>query len=73
MQAGNGWTAAIPSTPTTRAGAWAEWRTRRQRSLPGEERRHEQVRFTDEELARLSFLRWLYQAGRLGQRGYDNV
>ncbi len=73
MQAWNSWTAAIPSTPTTRAFTWAEWCVWQQRTLPGEERRREQVRFSDEELARLSFLRWLYQAGRLGQQGYDNV
>jgi len=37
-----------------------------QRTLSGEERCYEQVRFPEEELARLSFPRWLYQAGRLG-------
>lgn len=79
MQAWNGWTAAIPTmratpaTPTTRAFTWAEWRAWQQRTLPGDERCHEQVRFSDVELARLSFLRWLYQAGRLGQQGYGNV
>lgn len=73
MKAWNGWTAAMPTTPTNRAFTWSEWRTWQQRALPGDERCNEQVRFSDEELARLSFLRWLYQAGRFGQQGNDNV
>jgi hypothetical protein len=75
MQAWRGWTAtaAIPTTRTTRARTWAEWCAWQQRTLWDEEGCHEGVQFTEGELARLSFVRWLYQAGRLGPRGYDNV
>ena len=81
MQAWRGWTAtaATPTTPTTpttrttRALTWAEWCARHQHTLRDEERCHEGVRFTEGELVRLSFVRWLYQTGRLGPRGHDTV
>jgi hypothetical protein len=81
IQAWRGWTAtaATPTTRTTRAltraltrAEWCAWQ-QRQRTLRDEERCHEGVRFTEGELARLSFVRWLYPAGRLGPRGHDNV
>jgi hypothetical protein len=75
MQAWRGWTAtaATPTTRTTRARTWTEWYAWQQRPLRDEEGCHEGVRFTAGELARLSFVRWLYQAGRLGPRGHDIV
>jgi hypothetical protein len=66
-------TAATPTTRTTRALTWAEWCAWQQRTLRDEERCHEGMRLTDRELARLSFVRWLYQTGGLGPRGLDNV
>ena len=78
MQAWRGWTvtAATPTTPTmraTRALTWAEWRALQQRALHHEGRCHEGMRLTDRELARLSFVRWLYQTGGLGPRGLDSA
>ena len=75
MQVWRGWTAtaATPTTRTTRALTWAEWCAWQQRTLHDGERCHEGMRLTTRELARLSFVRWLYQTGGLGPRGLDNI
>jgi len=76
MQTWRGWTTAAAAT--IRAPTWAEWCAGHQRTLH-EERlqalgaptwRHA---FSERDQARLSFVRWLYQTGRLGPPGYDNV
>lgn len=71
MQAWRGWTTA--ATPTTRALTWAEWCAWQKGTLRDEEHCHQGVRFTDRELARLSFVRWFYQTGGLGPRRHNNV
>jgi hypothetical protein len=68
MQAWMGWTAAsAPGVKT--ALTWNEWCGYQQRILGGEKhqqaRQQESIPFSDRELARLSFVRWLYQTGRL--------
>jgi hypothetical protein len=72
MQAWRGWT-ATGAAPTIRALTWAEWCARQQRTLWDEQRRKQGVPFTERELARLSFVRWLCQTGRLGPREPGNV
>jgi hypothetical protein len=62
MQAWRGWTA---TTPTIRALTWTEWCARQQRTQRDEQRRLPGVPFTERERARLSFVRWLWQTGRL--------
>jgi hypothetical protein len=67
MQPWRGWTAEAAAI---QAPTWTEWSAATHRTLPEEnhdERRTlEDVRFNTQELARLRFLRWLYQNGRLG-------
>jgi hypothetical protein len=75
MQAWRGWTAA--GAATTHALTWAEWCAWHQRTLQ-EERRDERRRpdgipFSERERARLLFVRWLYQSGRLGPPECDSV
>jgi hypothetical protein len=75
MQAWRGWTEA--GAATTRALTWAEWCAWHQRTLqeeqPDELSRPEGVPFSERERARLCFVRWLYQRGRLGPPRDDNV
>jgi hypothetical protein len=72
MQAWRGWTATA-GVPTTAAPTWAEWCVQLQSTLRDEQRRQHCLPFTERELARLSFVRWLYQTGRLDLRERDNV
>lgn len=62
-QAWRGWTAITAPT-------WEDWCAHQQRIMRGEERQQassqENIRFNERELARLCFVRWLYQRGRLG-------
>jgi hypothetical protein len=77
MQIWRGWTTisvpAVTSVPT-----WEEWCASQRRILSGGEK-HQQARqpesgpFSDRELARLSFLRWLYQQGVVDPAQIDNV
>jgi hypothetical protein len=68
MQAWMGWRATAASAATA-APTWDDWRASQQRLLrrsqgdlaPDEE----SSPFSNRELARLSFARWLYQRGRL--------
>ena len=75
MQAWRGWTAA--GVATKRALTWAEWCAWHQRTLQEEQRdelrRPEGVPLSERERARLSFVRWLHQRGRLGPPGYDSL
>jgi hypothetical protein len=67
-----GWTATL--APAVKpAFTWDEWCTRQQRILGGERHQQESAPFTDRELARLTFVRWLYQTGRLDPEQNDNV
>ena len=67
MPAWIGWTtttaSAVKAAPT-----WNEWCAQQQRVLSHENHKHRQsqsIAFSERELARLSFVRWLYQQGRL--------
>jgi hypothetical protein len=63
-----GWTATWAPTGIT-APTWDEWCARQRRLLRGKEHRRgpgqECSPFSGRELARLSFVRWLYQRGHL--------
>lgn len=56
---------ATAVAPATQALTWAEWCARQQRILRNEQRQREGVPFSEQELARLSFVRWLCHTGRL--------
>jgi hypothetical protein len=75
MLAWKGWTAAS-DTAVSAAVTWDEWRTHQQRMLGSENRQpltqREDVVFSERELARLSFVRWLYQTGRLNVARDEN-
>jgi hypothetical protein len=73
MQAWRGWTAATVGAPTTAPLTWAEWRARQHRALRDEQRRRRGVPFNESELARLSFMRWLYQTGHVDLQERDTV
>ena len=68
MQAWKGWTATAASAVTA-APTWNDWRVLQRRLLRSPESqtesKEENSPFSDRELARLSFARWLYQRGRL--------
>jgi hypothetical protein len=66
MEDWKGWTA------TAGALTWDEWCARQQSVLRGEQHRRQDVPFSERELTRLSFVRWLYQTGRLDSRAHDN-
>jgi hypothetical protein len=67
QQIWTGWTSTpTPTmTPANRALTWAEWRARQQGVQLDAQRRPEEALFSERELARLSFVRWLRQTGRL--------
>ena len=64
MQAWKGWMAKAVA-PTAGPPTWAEWRARQQDALRNEQRRQQGMPFSEQGLARLSFVRWLCQTGRL--------
>jgi hypothetical protein len=75
MQAWIGWTATSAPAGIT-APTWDEW-CARQRCIPHRERhqhgpRQESSPFSERELERLSFVRWLFQSGRLDPAQNDN-
>ena len=72
QQAWQGWTATAVA-PTTAAPTWAEWCARQQGPPRDEQRRQEGVPFSERELARLSFVRWLCQTGRLDPQEHDTT
>jgi len=76
MQAWTGWTAtSAPGVKT--ALTWNEWCACQQGVLGGEKpqlgRQQQCMPFNNQELARLSFVRWLYQTGRLDTAQISNV
>jgi hypothetical protein len=77
MQAWRGWTvgAVTAVTPTAGPLTWAAWCAWQQGTLRDERRWQHNVSFSERELARLSFLRWLYRTGRLGpqEQEHDKV
>jgi hypothetical protein len=50
---------------------WCAWHQRTQRTQRAQQRQQERISFSDRELARLSFVRWLSQTGCLALRGND--
>ncbi len=62
-----GWTTST-APATNLALTWEQWCAHQQHSLSREQRRRENNGFSDRELARLSFVRWLYQGGRIESR-----
>jgi hypothetical protein len=79
MRAWRGWTVTSASAINT-APTWEAWCAWQQRLLRREQLRHvcpyDSRPFSDRELARLSFVRWLYQRGHLDPRDpprNDNV
>ena len=68
MHAWTGWTAASQTAVKT-ASTWEEWCACQQRLLGSTKReparQPESSLFSERERARLSFVRWLYQTGRL--------
>jgi hypothetical protein len=71
MEAWRGWT-ATGAAPRIRALIWAEWCARQQCTLRDEQLRQQGMPFTERELARLSFVRWLCQTGHVAPRDHDN-
>jgi hypothetical protein len=68
MSAWRGW-AASSATGVNTACSWEDWRADQRRLLGDEQRQQERdqrgATFNHRELARLSFVRWLSQTGRL--------
>jgi hypothetical protein len=82
MHVWKGWSVALESETASKiALSWDEWLTYHQRVLgveQGQQERErapqqESVALTDRELARLLFVRWLYQTGRLDPAHDDNL
>ncbi len=76
MQTWRGWIATSASAITP-PPTWDEWRARQRHSLSGENRQQpsqkDNMPFTERELARLSFVRWLYLRGCLDPAQTNNV
>jgi hypothetical protein len=72
MRAWIGWTAALASAGMT-APTWEAWRACQQHTLRRQQQWHKRHQegspFSERELARLSFERWLYQRGHLDALG----
>jgi hypothetical protein len=67
MHAWNGWT-ATGARPAGKPLTWTEWRACQQRTVGDEQHRQAGLPFSERELARLAFVRWLAQTGRLHAR-----
>jgi hypothetical protein len=74
MHAWTGWMAASQTAGKT-APTWDEWCAGQRRLLGSKQRppscQHENSPFSERELAHLSFVRWLYQTGRLDPAQHD--
>jgi|GEM_PF-867564 len=74
MQVWSGWRVTSVSAATA-APTWDDWRAYQRRLLCCAQRElgsaEESSPFSDRELARLSFARWLYQRGRLDPAQHD--
>ena len=72
MPVWKGWTAtSVPAV--TGAPTWDAWTTCQQRALSRKKQQQETIAFSERELARLLFVRWLYQRGSLGVVHNDNT
>jgi hypothetical protein len=75
MQVWRGWRATLASAVTA-APTWDDWCACQQRllrcALREPKPKEESSPFSDRELARLSFARWLYQRGRLDLAQHDH-
>jgi hypothetical protein len=72
MHAWNGWTAA-EARPAGKPLTWTEWRASQQRTAGDEQRPQAGIPFSERELARLAFVRWLSRTGRLDARVQDHI
>jgi hypothetical protein len=72
MDVWKGWTAASANLTNT-ALTWGEWSVRQQANPRVEPRRPQDLLFSEKELSRLSFLRWLYQTGCFVPSEHDNT
>jgi hypothetical protein len=72
MHAWNGWTTAA-ARPAGKPLTWTEWRACQQHLVCDEQRRQAGVPFSERELARLAFVRWLAHTGRLDARVQDHI
>ena len=75
MQVWRGWMATVP-TACTKMPTWAEWCARQQRVLRDEQCQQQGLPFlpfSEREMARLSFVRWLCQTGHLDAREHDDI
>ena len=70
MHVWTGWTAASESAVKT-ALTWEEWCACQRRLLGSEQREQDGSPFSERELARLSFVRWLYQTDCLAPAHCD--
>jgi hypothetical protein len=64
MQVWNGWTVAREA-PTFKAPRWDEWLAQLQHVQQAGYHQQKDLPFSEREMARLTFLRWLYLTGRL--------
>ena len=64
MRIWKGW-ATISAPATNMATTWDKWCARLQRTASRMKGQREGITFSDREIARLSFVRWLYQRGRI--------
>jgi hypothetical protein len=75
MHAWAGWTAALATRVNT-ACTWEEWYAAQRRLLGGDQRHQacplDRIALSQRELTYLSFVRWLYQTGRLDPREHDH-
>ncbi len=72
MPVWKGWTAtSVPAV--TCAPTWDAWCTHQQRALSRKKQQPKTIAFSERELARLLFVRWLYQRGCLDVARNDNA
>ncbi len=72
MPAWKGWTATAASAVKT-APTWDTWCARQRDALSREKQQPESIAFSERELARLAFVRWLYQKGCLDPMRNDTI
>jgi hypothetical protein len=72
MQVWKGWTVAREA-PMIRVPSWEEWLAQLQRVQQAEYHLRQDVQFSDQEMARLMFVRWLHRTGRLDAQEHDRT
>ena len=77
MQVWKGWTAA-GEAPMIKVPSWDEWLAQLQRVRQAEyhvrqDLQFQDVQFSEQEMARLMFLRWLHLTGRLDAQERDCI